>query len=176
MNAQRIIRLVMVSCFQLLPAILWAQAETGNIVGIVKDTSGAVLPGVSIEAASPALIERVRTAVSDEQGRYRIADLRPGVYTVRFLLPGFSMLKREGLELTTGFTATVNADLKVGTLEETITVSEQVPLVDVQNIQQQVTIPRITLDALPTSRRPAQLSALIPSANAGGTNYHDVGG
>src|SRR5438876_341987 len=108
MNGQRLFRLVMVSCFQLLPAIMWAQAETGNIIGIVKDTSGAVLPGVSIEAASPALIEKVRTAVSDEQGRYRITDLRPDLYTVTFAFPGFSTLKRAGLELTTGFTATVN--------------------------------------------------------------------
>ena len=92
MNAQRIIRLIMVSCLLLLPAIVWAQAETGNIVGIVRDTSGAVLPGVSIEAASPALIEKVRTAVSDEQGRYRIIDLRPGLYTVTFTLPGFGTL------------------------------------------------------------------------------------
>src|SRR5438093_13461388 len=176
MNAQRIIRLVMVSCFQLLPAIMWAQAETGNIVGIVKDISGAVLPGASIEAASPALIERTRTAVSDEQGRYRIGDLRPGLYTVTFALPGFSALRREGIELTTGFTATVNAELKVGALENTVTVTEQVSLVDTQNTQQQVSIPRITLDSLPTSRRPAQLITLIPSANAGGTNFHDVGG
>ena len=110
MNAQRIICLVMVSCLLVLPAMVWAQAETGNLVGIVKDTSGAVLPGVSIEAASPALIEKVRTVVSDEQGRYRIGDLRPGTYTVTFTLPGFSTLKRESLELTTGFTATVNAD------------------------------------------------------------------
>src|SRR5207249_7720029 len=130
----------LVSCLQLLPAIAWPQAETGNLIGIVKDPSGAVLPGVSVEAASPALIERIRTAVSDEQGRYRIGDLRPGLYTVTFTLPGFSTLKREGIELTTGFTATVNADLKVGGLDETITVSEQVSMVDTQNLQQQVTI------------------------------------
>src|SRR5438128_7278070 len=176
MYAQRIVRVVMGWCFLLLPAIVWAQAETGNIVGIVRDTSGAVIPGVSVEAASPALIEKARTAVSDEQGRYRIGDLRPGLYTVTFALPGFSALRREGIELTTGFTATVNAELKVGALEDTVTVTEQVSLVDTQNTQQQVTIPRITLDALPTSRRPAQLITLIPSANAGGTNFHDVGG
>src|SRR5207247_10869500 len=76
----------------------------------------------------------------------------------------------------TGFTATVNADLKVGAREETITVSEQVSMVDTQNLQQQVTITNTTLDALPTPKRPAQLITLIPSANAGGTNFHDVGG
>src|SRR2546427_10631087 len=176
MYAQRIVRVVMGWCFLLLPAIVWAQAETGNIVGIVRDTSGAVIPGVSVEAASPALIEKAPTTVRDEQGRYRIGDLRPGLYTVTFALPGFSALRREGIELTTGFTATVNAELKVGALEDTVTVTEQVSLVDTQNTQQQVTIPRITLDALPTSRRPAQLITLIPSANAGGTNFHDVGG
>src|SRR3989441_980937 len=176
MNVQRIARLVVLSCLQLLPVILLAQADSGNVVGVVKDPSGAVLPGVSVEAASPALIERIRTVVSDEQGRYRIGDLRPGTYTVTFTLPGFSTFKREGIELTTGFTATVNADLKVGGLDETITVSEQVSMVDTQNLQQQVTITNTTLDALPTPKRPAQLITLIPSANAGGTNFHDVGG
>ncbi len=168
--------LLLFSCFLFLPATVWGQADTGNIIGIVRDTSGAVLPGVTVEAASPALIEKIRTAVSDEGGRYRIGDLRPGTYTVTFALPGFSTLKRESIELTSGFTATVNADLKVGAREETITVSEQVSPVDTQNVQQQITISNTTLDALPTPKRPAQLITLIPSANAGGTNFHDVGG
>src|SRR5438093_10988194 len=99
MNAQRIIRLVMVSCLQLLPAIAWAQAETGNIVGVVRDPSGAVIPGVSVEAASSALNERMRTALTDEQGRYRIIDLRPGLYTVTFEFPGFTTLHPDGTEL-----------------------------------------------------------------------------
>ncbi len=176
MNAHRVVRFLIVGCLPILPAIVWGQAESGNITGVVKDSSGAVIPGVAVEAASPALIEKVRTTVSDEQGRYRIVELRPGLYTVTFALPGFSELRREGIELTTGFTATVNAELKVGGLGETITVSEAAPLVDVQNTQVQVTIPRETLDALPTSRRPAQLITLIPAANAGGTNFHDVGG
>src|SRR3989449_556957 len=168
--------LLLFSCFLFLPATVWGQAETGNIIGIVRDTSGAVLPGVTVEAASPALIEKIRTTVSDEGGRYRIGDLRPGTYTLTFALPGFSTLKRESIELTSGFTATVNADLKVGAREETITVSEQVSPVDTQNVQQQITISNTTLDALPTPKRPAQLITLIPSANAGGTNFHDVGG
>src|SRR5436189_6153231 len=168
--------LLLFSCFLFLPATVWGQADTGNIIGIVRDTSGAVLPGVTVEAASPALIERTRTAVSDEGCRYRIGELRPGTYTVTFALPGFSTVKRDGIELTTGFTATVNADMKVGAREETITVSEQVSMVDTQNLQQQVTITNTTLDALPTPKRPAQLITLIPSANAGGTNFHDVGG
>ena len=90
MNAQRSVYfLLLFSCFLFLPATVWGQAETGNIIGTVRDTSGAVLPGVSVEAASPALIERIRTAVSDEGGRYRIGELRPGTYTITFALPGF---------------------------------------------------------------------------------------
>ena len=176
MKVPRIVYFVLLTCLLVLPAKVWAQAESGNIVGVVRDTSGAVLPGVAVEAASPALIEKIRTTVSDESGRYRIGDLKPGTYSVSFTLPGFSTLKRESIELTSGFTATVNGDLKVGGQEETITVSEQAPLVDVQNIQQQITLSNVTLDALPTPKRPAQLLTLIPSANAGGTNFHDVGG
>src|ERR1700694_2101107 len=95
----------------LIPAALYAQA---SITGVVKDPSGAVLPGVTVEAASPALIERVRSVVSDGTGQYRIEDLRPGTYTVTFTLTGFSTVKREGIELTGSFTASINADLKVG--------------------------------------------------------------
>src|SRR5215212_7779921 len=98
-------------------------AQSSGIAGIVRDSSGGVLPGVSVEASSPALIERSRTAVSDTQGRYNIVDLRPGVYTVTFTLTGFSTIRRAEIQLPTAFTATVNADLKVGALEETITVS-----------------------------------------------------
>src|SRR5438034_2285400 len=110
--------LMVVSVLSCVPAQVWAQSgTTGAIAGVVKDTSGAVLPGVSVEAASPALIEKVRVVVSDEQGSYRILDLRPGEYTVTFTLPGFNTVKREGLQLPDAFTATVNADLRVGSLE-----------------------------------------------------------
>ena len=95
------------------PGVL-AQGQSGSIAGVVRDTSGAVLPGVTVEAASPALIEKARTVVTDGQGRYTIVDLRPGTYSVAFTLAGFSTVKREGIELTTGFTANVNADLRVG--------------------------------------------------------------
>jgi carboxypeptidase family protein len=177
MNAHQFVRLVVVSVLLFFfPATAWPQAETGTIAGIVRDPSGGVMPGVTVEAASPALIERVRSVTTDNQGLYRIVELRPGVYTVTFTVPGFSTLRREGIELTTGFTATVNAELKVGTVEETVTVSGASPVVDVQNVQQQTTFRRDTLDALPTTRRPAQLVTLIPGANAGGTNFHDVGG
>src|SRR5256885_1483468 len=93
-------------------------ASTGSIAGVVRDTTGAVLPGVTVEAASPALIEKVRSAVSDAQGNYKILDLRPGTYSVTFTLPGFATFKRDGIELSAGFTATANAEMKVGGLEE----------------------------------------------------------
>src|SRR6201988_2666281 len=105
---------------------------SGTIAGVVKDTSGAVLPGVTVEAARPALIEKVRSAVTDSTGQYRIENLRPGSYGVTFTLPGFSTVKREGIELTGSFVATVNTDLRVGAVEETITVSGATPVVDLQ--------------------------------------------
>jgi hypothetical protein len=177
MAFQRIGRLVVVvGCFLLLPALAWAQAESGSIAGVVRDPSGAVMPGVTVEAASPVLIEKVRTVVTDSQGLYRIVDLRPGSYTVTFTLPGFSTFKRDGIELSTGFTATVNGEMKVGALEETVTVSGAAPVVDTQNVQQQTTLTRALLDAIPTSRRPSQMLTLIVGADAGGTNFHDVGG
>src|ERR1044072_792253 len=127
----------MCAALQIVPAVVWAQA---TITGTVKDTSGAVLPGVTVEASSPALIERVRSVVSDATGQYRIVDLRPGTYSVTFSLTGFSTVKREGIELTGNFVATVNADLKVGALEETITVTGETPVVDVQSVKVQQTV------------------------------------
>src|SRR5438128_1125675 len=100
--------------FVLIPAMAYGQGATAAIAGVVRDTSGAVLPGVSVEAASPVLIEKVRSVVTDSQGNYKILDLRPGPYAVTFVLPGFATVKREGVELGTGVTATVNAELKVG--------------------------------------------------------------
>src|SRR5438128_11401996 len=176
MSVQKIARLFVVSGFLFVPALAWAQADTGTIAVVVRDTSGAVMPGVTVEAASPALIEKVRTVVSDGQGLYRIVDLRPGTYTVTFTLGGFSTYKRDGIELTTGFTATVNGELKVGTLEETVTVSGSAPIVDTRSTHQQTTIERATLDALPIAKRPSPFISLIPAANSGATNFHDVGG
>src|SRR5262245_54095780 len=114
----------------LLAHVAVAQSvATGTISGTVRDPSGAVIPGVTVEAASPALIEKVRSVVTDGQGVYRIIDLRPGTYSVTFTLGGFSTFRREGVELTTGFTATVNAQLAVGGLEGTITVTGTSPVV-----------------------------------------------
>src|SRR5437868_2724553 len=112
----------------LLPAAVFAQA---SIAGQVKDASGAVLPGVTVEAASPALIEKVRTAVTGGSGQFRIELLPPGAYTVSFALPGFNTVKREGVTLSGSFTATLDAEMRVGAIEETITVTGETPLVDV---------------------------------------------
>src|SRR5258707_565847 len=113
MRFERSVCLIVFAVGACLPAPGWAQSTTtGAIAGIVKDTSGAVLPGVTVEASSPALIEKTRSVATDAQGNYKITDLRPGTYTVTISLTGFSTLKRQGVELSAGFTATVNADLK----------------------------------------------------------------
>src|ERR1041384_5641875 len=128
------ISVVLMLLLTLVPAFALAQGQSGSIAGIVKDTSGAVLPGVTVEVASPALIEKVRTAVTDGQGAYKIIDLRPGTYSVTFTLTGFAIVKREGIELTSAFTANVNADMKVGQVSETITASGESPTVDPPNV------------------------------------------
>ena len=162
----------------LLPAA--ALAQTSAIAGVVKDTSGAVLPGVTVEASSPALIEKVRSAVSDSSGQYKIITLRPGLYTVTFTLPGFSVVKRENVELTSDFTATINADLKVGALEETITVSAESPVVDVQSITTRTVMTREVMDALPTGSNIQAVGIMIPGTSiavgGGGALSRDVGG
>src|SRR2546425_8374627 len=110
-----LVEATLIACGFLSPSGARAQsAASGSIAGVVKDTTGAVLPGVTVEAASPALIEKIRTVVTDDQGQYKIVDLRPGTYTVTFSLGGFNTVKREGIELTTGFTAHANAELRVG--------------------------------------------------------------
>src|SRR6266513_1793743 len=146
----------------LMPSAAYAQAA---ITGVVKDASGGVLPGVTVEVASPALIEKVRTAISDPTGQYRIVDLRPGTYTVTFSLTGFSGVKREGIELSGTFVATVNADLKVGALQETITVTGETPTVDVQSVVRQRVMTTETMEELPVNRMPAFIASLIPGVN-----------
>ena len=153
-----------------LPAVARAQ---GSITGVVRDTSGAVLPGVTVEAASPALIEKVRAVVSDGNGQYRIVDLRPGTYSLTFTLVGFSSVKRDGLELTGSFSATVNAELRVGAVTETITVTGEAPIVDVQNNTQERVFQKEVIDAIPAGRSHAQIAVLIPGVT--GANP-DVGG
>jgi hypothetical protein len=155
-----IVGVALVCCAVLfLPAPLHAQA---SISGIVQDSTGAVLPGVTVEAASPALIERVRSVTTDNAGRYTIVELRPGTYTVTFSLTGFGSVKREGLVLEGAFIAQVNADLHVGAVEETLTVSGDAPLVDVQGTRQQFVANREMLDVLPTARTFNGRAAMIP--------------
>src|SRR5438128_581462 len=121
--------------FLLVPAVAPAQGiGATSIVGVVKDSSGAVLPGVTVAAASPVLIEKARETVTDGEGRYRIAELRAGTYSVTFTLSGFATFKRDGLELTQNFVATINAELKVGALTETVTVTGETPLVDARSV------------------------------------------
>src|SRR4029453_10204984 len=113
-----------------------------TIAGVVKDTSGAVLPGVSVEATSDALIERTRSVTTDGQGAYKIVDLRPGTYVVTFTVAGFQTIRREGLELPANFTMTVNADLKIGAVAESVTVTGSSPVVDVQSNTRAAALPR----------------------------------
>src|SRR5437773_1825998 len=165
-------------CLALVPVV--AAAQTSTIAGTVKDVSGAILPGVTVEVASPALIEKVRSAISDGSGQYQITQLRPGTYTVTFTLPGFTVVKREGVELTSDFTATINAEMKVGAVEETITVSAESPIVDVSNITTRTVMTRDVLDAIPTGRNIQAVGIMIPGTTiaqgGGGALSRDVGG
>lgn len=166
------------ACFVVIPAA--AHAQTSAIAGVVKDGTGAVLPGVTVEASSPALIEKTRTAVTDASGQFKITSLRPGTYTITFTLPGFSVVKREGIELTSDFTAAISAEMKVGAVEETITVSGESPIVDVQNITTRTVMTRDVLDAIPTGRNIQAVGIMIPgtsiSLGGGGALSRDVGG
>src|ERR1700674_128464 len=150
--------LLVLTLWLVVPTAAFAQA---SITGVVKDTSGAVLPGVTVEATAPVLIERVRSAVTDGTGQYRIENLRPGVYAVTFTLTGFSTLKREGIELTGSFVATVNAELRVGVVAETITVTGETPIIDVQSAKQQQTLKQEVINAIPTGRTYYGLAVLV---------------
>jgi hypothetical protein len=143
----------------LVPAAAFAQA---SITGVVRDTSGAVMPGVTVEASSPVLIEKSREAVTDSSGLYRIVDLRPGTYTITFGLTGFTTVKREGVELTGTFVATINADLKVGAIAETITVSGETPVVDVQTAKRETVLTGDVIATLPGTHAYGNLLNAIP--------------
>jgi hypothetical protein len=156
--------LLIVTAFLILPGLAQAQSA---IAGVVRDTTGAVLPGVTVEATSPALIEKVRTTVSDAAGQYRIVDLRPGTYTVTFTLAGFTSVRREGIVLEANFTAPINAEMRLGALEETVTVTGESPIVDVQNTLRRDVVNRELLDALPTGRDFQTIGNVLPSVNMG---------
>lgn len=160
--------LCLLMCVMLLPAAAWAQA---TLAGEVRDTSGAVLPGVTVEASSPALIEKVRTAVTDGNGRYRIEELRPGLYTVTFNLPGFAVLRREELQVSGSGVITVNAELRVGGLQETVTVVGETPVVDVASTKREITLDNETMRALPSVRSYSYLLTTVPGLQ---TNVNNV--
>jgi hypothetical protein len=151
--------LAILACLFLFPPEAAAQA---TIAGAVKDTSGAVLPGVTVEASSPALIEKVRSAVTDGSGLYRIVDLRPGTYTVTFKLPGFAAVERDGIELTGTFTATINADLKIGAVAETVTVVGETPVVDLQSAKRETVLKGDVIETLPGTHAYGSLLNAIP--------------
>jgi len=152
-------------------ASAWAQGT--SLSGVVTDATGAVIPGVTIEAASPALIEGARSATTDSSGRYSITELRPGTYTVTFSLAGFSTVKREGIELTAAFAGNVNAQMRVGSLEDTVTVSGETPVVDVQNVVKQRLVSAEVIEAVPTGKSWSQLGVTTVGVSS---SLADVGG
>jgi hypothetical protein len=154
----------------LIPSTASAQA---TIAGVIRDASGAVLPGVTVEAASPALIQKVRSATSDGTGQYRITELPPGTYSVTMTLPGFSTVKREELVVSGTGVITVNGEMRVGGVQETITVTGESPLVDVQSTRRQQIVDDETLKALPATRGYNALVFLVPSIT-GGSNQIDL--
>jgi len=159
-----------------LPASGWAQG-LGTIAGVVKDVSGAVLPGVTVEVASPALIEKARSTVTNESGQYTIVSLPPGTYGVTFTLPGFSTTKRDGIEMLANFTAQVNAELKVGGVAETVEVTAETPLVDVQSSAVSRAVTKDVIKEIPTGGTMYQLAAMMVGVTmGGGAATVDVGG
>jgi len=154
-----IARVAHVLALLLIPTAVFAQ---GSITGTVKDTSGAVLPGVTVEAASPVLIEKVRSTVTDADGLYRIVDLRPGTYALTATLPGFATVKRDGIVITGNVTLTVPLEMKVGALEETITVTGETPVVDVQNTRRENVISSDVIQTLPVTRAYGSLLNVTP--------------
>jgi len=158
------------ACLALLPRVAHAQSA---FAGVVRDSSGAVMPGVTVEASSPALIEKTKSVVTDGEGQYKIVDLRPGIYTVTFALEGFSTVKREGLELQSNFTMQINGELRVGSLAESVTVSGASPVVDVQSNNKTQVLSRELLDAVPTAHTIQGMGQLIPGVQL---TAPDVGG
>ncbi len=175
MKAQRMRYIALVGlafALALAPGTVLAQS---SIAGEVTDETGGVLPGVSVEAASPALIEGSRTVFTDGQGRYSVVDLRPGVYTVTFSLQGFSTVRREGVEVVAGVSVPINAQMAVGSLAETITVSGATPVVDVQQATQRSVISRETIQALPTNRTTHTVGMILPGMKMTGSMVGGAG-
>src|SRR5688572_13490077 len=153
-----------------------AFAQEGQIAGTVRDSSGAVLPGVLVEVTSPALIQKVRSTTTDPGGQYRITNLPVGTYSVTLTLSGFAKQQRDNVVLTTGFTAPVNATMTVGGLAETLTVSAEAPTVDVQNARQVAAFAGEDIRELPTTRNIRSILTLTPGLTATGLGADCVGG
>ena len=166
-------KVCLVVALLVLPVVSAAQG-LGSIAGVVRDASGAVLPGVTVEAASPALIEKVRTVVTDGTGRYAVVSLPVGVYSVTFTLAGFNVIRREGIEVAANFSTTANADLAVGALSETVTVSGESPIVDVRGATQTRALTASNFKEIPSSGSWSNMAGLIPAVNV--TGGVDVGG
>jgi hypothetical protein len=166
---RRIRALAILALSLVVPSLAFAQAQ---ITGTVTDTSGAALPGVTVEASSAALIEGSRAVVTDSQGQYRLVDLRPGLYAVTFTVSGFSTLKRDAIELPDNFVATINAEMRLGSLEETIVVTGESPIVDVQSVRRVTVLGGDTLRELPVARTYGSLLQMNPTVTA--TENRDV--
>ena len=168
--------MVALAALALSGSTVWAQEDAG-ITGVARDSTGGILPGVAAVAASPALIEQSREAVTDGTGRFNITALPPGTYTVTFTLPGFSVYVVEEINLTAAFTATVNAEMTVGGLEETVTVTGVSEVVDIQNVRTQQTLDYDILEALPSGARDLTQFAAMTLGMINSTNgRNDVGG
>ena len=165
----RLTMVLVLALFVLVPSIASAQAQ---ITGTVTDTSGAALPGVTIEASSSALIEGARSVVTNASGQYRLVDLRPGVYTVTFTVSGFRTFRREGVELPDNFVATMNTEMQLGNLEETVVVTGGSPIVDVQSVRRITVLGGETLRELPVARTYGSLLQMNPTVTA--TENRDV--
>ena len=144
--------LVSVTNLFLLASPAKAQATMAGVVGVVADSSGAVLPGVSVTATGPALLVPQVNTVTNERGEYRLSPLPIGTYTITYELPGFQTVKREGVRLAVGFVATLDQAMSIGTVAETVTVSGASPLVDVTNPATSVDMSSEALEILPTTR------------------------
>src|SRR5688500_3090656 len=150
----------------MLPALAHAQA---TLAGLVKDASGAVLPGVTVEASSPALIERTRSTITDGNGQYQIVDLRPGTYAIKFTLQGFTIVERGDVQVTGGGVISINAEMRVGTVQETIVVTGESPIVDVQtSTRRQQVLDGDVVQALPASRGYGNYIAAVPGIQVSG--------
>src|SRR5215475_9126481 len=165
----RIMRLLVLVACSLAPSAAWAQV---TLAGTVKDASGAILPGVTVEASSPVLIEKTRSAITDATGVYRIESLQPGTYVVTFTLSGFATLKRDGVELSGTGVVKIDADMKVGGVAETITVTGETPVVDVQSTRRDVTLDNETMRNLPSVRSYSYLLTAVPGLQTNNNNVN----